>query len=66
MKTKEFYIIDNLIINIDRYFYESNEMYTFRINYIYNEYKKKENKSIENIIYDSIIKANIKYNKVSY
>ena len=68
MKTKEIYIIDNLIINIDKYLYESDEMFSFRVNYIYNKYIElnKDIKMIEKIIYESIIEANIKYLKVKY
>ena len=66
MKNKEIYIIDNLIINIDRYLYESDEMFIFRIQYIYDEYIKNKKEPIENIINKSLIEQNIKYNKVSY
>jgi hypothetical protein len=68
MKTKEIYIIDNLIINIDKYLYESDEMFAFRVNYIYNKYIElnKDIKNIEKIINESIIESNIKYLKVKY
>jgi hypothetical protein len=66
MKNKEIYIIDNLIINIDRYLYESDEMFIFRIQYIYDEYIKNKKEPICNIINKSLIEQNIKYNKVSY
>ena len=69
MKTKEIYIIDDLIIYIHRYLYESDEMFAFRILYIYNKYNKsdKSNKNnIESIINESIIESNKKYLKVNY
>jgi hypothetical protein len=76
MKKKEIYIIDNLMINIYKYFYESDEMFSFRINYIYLKYEqyKNENKIksidinqiINDIINDSMIESNKKYNHVTY
>ncbi len=76
MKKKEIYIIDNLMINIYRYFYESDEMFAFRINYIYLKYEqyKHENKMkinnidqiINDIINNSMIELNKKYHGVTY
>lgn len=72
MKNKEIYIIDNLMINIYRYFYESDEMFSFRINYIYSKYEQyiNENKmkinNIDQIINESMIESNKKYNQVTY
>ena len=80
MKKKEIYIIDNLLINIYRYFYESDEMFSFRINYIYLKYEqyKNENKIksnninqiindiINDIINESMIELNKKYNGICY
>ena len=76
MKNKQIYIIDNLMINIYRYFYESDEMFSFRINYIYLKYEqyKNENKIksnninqiINDIINASMIESNKKYNGICY
>ncbi len=76
MKKKEIYIIDNLMINIYKYFYESDEMFSFRINYIYLKYEQYKNEKkiksidinqiINDIINDSMIESNKKYNHVTY
>jgi len=60
MKEKQLIIYDSLIIYIDRYIYESDEMFYFRINYIYNKQIEKIEK-IEKIIEDSMIEMNIKF-----
>ena len=63
MKEKQLIIYDSLIIYIDRYIYESDEMFYFRINYIYNKLNKlnKQIEKIEKIIEDSMIEMNIKF-----
>ena len=71
MKEKQLIIYDSLIIYIDRYIYESDEMFYFRINYIYNNINKKNEKNenienIEKIIGDSLVKMNMKFLNCSY
>ena len=43
MKENQAVIIDNFYINISRYYYESDEMFYFRIYYIIDEIKKNKN-----------------------
>lgn len=64
MKEKMFIIYDSLIIYIDRYIYESDEMFYYRINYIYNNINK--NKNIEKLIGESMIHMNMKYLNCNY
>ena len=64
MKQKQLIIYDSFIIYIDRYIYETDEMFYFRINYIYNNISKNKNEKIENIekiIADSMIEMNMKF-----
>lgn len=63
MKEKQLIIYDSFIIYIDRYIYESDEMFYFRINYIYNIISKNKNEKekIEKIIEDSMIEMNMKF-----
>ena len=66
MKEKQLIIYDSLIIYIDRYIYESDEMFYFRINYIYDKINKlnkqiEKIEKIEKIIEDSMIEMNIKF-----
>jgi hypothetical protein len=62
MKQKQLIIYDSFIIYIDRYIYESDEMFYFRINYIYNNITKNEKiENIEKIIADSMIEMNMKF-----
>lgn len=64
MKDKQLIIYDSLIIYIDRYIYESDEMFYYRINYIYNNINKNE--KIEKIIGDSMIQMNMKFLNCNY
>jgi len=64
MKEKQLIIYDSLIIYIDRYIYESDEMFYFRINYIHNNISKNE--KIETLINDSLTEMNIKFLKCDY
>jgi hypothetical protein len=64
MKDKQLIIYDSLIIYIDRYIYESDEMFYYRINYIYNNINKNE--KIEKIIGDSMIEMNMKFLNCDY
>ena len=68
MKEKQLIIYDSFIIYIDRYIYESDEMFYFRINYIYNNISKNKNEKekIEKIIDDSMIEMNMKFLKCIY
>ncbi len=59
MKEKQLVIYNSRIIFIDRYIYESDEMFYFRINYIYNKLKKDTN--IEELIGLSMIELNKKF-----
>jgi len=43
IKSKSFVIINGYIINIDRYYYESDEMFYFRINFIIEIFNKNNN-----------------------
>lgn len=67
MKNKTIVIYGDYIYNIDRYIYESDEMFYYRINYItkkLNENKNEEkNKNIEDIIGESLIEEEKKFNK---
>jgi hypothetical protein len=51
MKDKEYIIINNKLLYIDRFYYESDEMFYFRINFIIDIFNK--NKNIDN--FDTII-----------
>jgi hypothetical protein len=64
MKSKSIIIINNNLLYIDRYFYESDEMFYYRIKYILNNYKN--NKNIDDLIGLSMIEMNKKFNKTIY
>ena len=68
MKEKQLVIYDSMIIYIDRYIYESDEMFYFRINYIYNNLNKNNlnKKNIEKFIGESLIEMNMKFLNCSY
>lgn len=64
MKEKQLVIYNNKLIYIDRYVYESDEMFYFRINYIYN--KLSQNNTIDDLIGESMIEMNKKFLNCSY
>lgn len=64
MKSKSLIIINNNLLYIDRYFYESDEMFYYRIKYIIDN--KKNNKNIDELIGLSMIEMNNKFNLTIY
>jgi len=67
MKDKQIVIYGSKIIYIDRYIYESDEMFYFRINYIYNELNNTSGKgNYEEIIGMSMIESNKRFLKCLY
>jgi hypothetical protein len=72
MKQKQSVIIDNIYLNLDRYTYESDEMFYFRVNYIINNIKENIEKNIFDkidlfeIIGLSMIEMNKFFNKSVY
>jgi hypothetical protein len=73
MKYKQFIIYYSKILYIDRYIYESDEMFYFRINYIYNKINEinsneiNSNKlNINDIIGLSMIEMNKKFLNCNY
>lgn len=68
MKSKEFVIYDSVLFLIDRYVYESDEMFYFRINYIYINLKNinLKNNKIDELIGQSMIEMNKKFLNCNY
>ena len=68
MKEKTPIIIDNILLFIDRYYYESDEMFYFRIKYIIDNIivNKKEKYNLEDIIGLSMIEMQKYFNKCNY
>ena len=67
MKEKEYITINNKLVAIDRYYYESDEMFYFRINFIINIFNKNNNlDDLDNIIGLSKIEQEKKFNKCLY
>jgi hypothetical protein len=66
MKSKTFVILNDYVINIDRYYYESDEMFYYRLKYIIDNYLKKNNKNIEELIGISLLEMHKKFNKTLY
>jgi hypothetical protein len=64
MKNKELVIYNSKIIYIDRYIYESDEMFYFRINYIFN--KLDDNIDINELIGLSMIELYKKFLNCDY
>jgi len=50
MKDKQLVIYGNFMFLLDRYIYESDEMFYFRINYIYNNIKNYKQNNIDELI----------------
>jgi hypothetical protein len=55
MKNKEIIVYGNYLFTIDRYIYESDEMFYYRINYIYNYITKLSNNNNKKYDLDEII-----------
>jgi hypothetical protein len=53
----------NIILYIDRYIYESDEMFYYRINYIYNNINKN---NIDDLIGLSKLECQKKFNHCNY
>lgn len=67
MKEKEYITINNKLLAIDRYYYESDEMFYFRINFIIDIFNKNNNlDDLDNIIGLSKIEQEKKFNKCLY
>lgn len=70
MKEKMMLTYGDYIFYIDQYIYESDEMFYFRINYIYNILEKQKNDNnkiyIDNIIGLSKIECQKKFNNCEY
>jgi hypothetical protein len=67
MKEKEYITINNKLLCIDRYYYESDEMFYFRVNYIVNTLSENNNSDdLDNIIGLSKIEQEKKFNKCLY
>ena len=64
MKEKILVQYGNIILYIDRYIYESDEMFYFRINYIYNNINKNNN--IDDLIGLSKLECQKKFNQCDY
>lgn len=69
MKNKEYVLINNKLICIDRYYYESDEMFYFRIKFICDNINNNINNNIndfEKIIGQSKIEQEKKFNGCDY
>ena len=64
MKEQKYIIIDNNLLKIDRYYYESDEMFFFRIKFILDNYNKSCN--LDNLIGLSKIEQEKKFNNCGY
>ena len=67
MKEQTMIIYGNYILYIDRYIYESDEMFYFRINYIYNNINKfNNNDNFDKLIGLSKLECQKKFNNCEY
>ena len=67
MKEKKIIVYGNYIIYLDRYIYESDEMFYFRINYIYNNISTyNNNNNIDDLIGLSKLESQKKFNNCDY
>ena len=66
MKEKKIMVYGNYIIYLDRYIYESDEMFYFRINYIYNNISTYNNNNIDDLIGLSKLESQKKFNNCDY
>jgi len=66
MKYKQSIIIDNIYLNLDRYYYETDEMFFYRVYFIIDYIKTKNNKKIDEIIGLSKLAMYKKFYKSDY
>jgi len=70
MKQLQSVVIDNIYLNINRYDYESDEMFYFRVYYIIDEIKKNKNLkkqfNLDDIVGVSMVEMNKQYNNTIY
>ncbi len=67
MKEYKYIIINNNLIKLERYYYESDEMFYFRIKFILDNYKKNNKfNDLDNLIGLSKIEQEKKFNKCFY
>jgi hypothetical protein len=66
MKHKELVIYGNFMFLLDRYIYESEEMFYFRINYIYNNITKYKKNNIDELIGLSKLESQKYFNNCNY
>jgi len=65
MKSTSFVIINDYVIKIDRYYYESDEMFYYRVKYIIDNYSTKI-ENINDLIGLSLIEMHKKFNNTIY
>ncbi len=66
MKTTETIIYDNYLFTLDRYIYESDEVFYFRVNYIYKQMKSNNNLDFDNLVGLSKLEAEKYFNNCEY
>jgi hypothetical protein len=66
MKDKQLVIYGNFMFLLDRYIYESDEMFYFRINYIYSNITKYKQNNIDELIGLSKIESQKYFNNCDY
>ena len=66
MKDKQLVIYGNFMFLLDRYIYESDEMFYFRINYIYNNIKNYKQNNIDELIGLSKLESQKYFNNCLY
>ena len=66
MKDKQLVIYGNFMFLLDRYIYESDEMFYFRINYIYNNINNYKQSNIDELIGLSKLESQKYFNNCSY
>ena len=66
MKHKQLVIYGNFMFLIDRYIYESDEMFYFRINYIYKNIKNYKQNNINELIGLSKLESQKYFNNCDY
>jgi hypothetical protein len=66
MKHKQLIIYGNFMFLLDRYIYESDEMFYFRVNYIYNNITKYKKNNIDELIGLSKLESQKYFNNCSY
>ena len=66
MKDKQLVIYGNFMFLLDRYIYESDEMFYFRINYIYSNIKNYKQSNINELIGLSKLESHKYFNNCDY